>query len=93
MNYQIVKSILFNFSDYIHSGLDMDDVDDIFDKVIRTRKQCFVRPINGMLVYEVKTLLTNDEELAKIGEELTNELDIALVEKTENESIKHNRRN
>lgn len=93
MNYQIVKSILFNFADYIHSGLDMDDIDDIFDKVIRKRKQCFVRPINGMLVYEVKTLLTDDEELAKIGEELTNELDIALVEKTENESIKYNRRN
>lgn len=93
MNYQILKSLLYNFSDYIHMGISIDDIDDIFDKVAKRRKGCFVRPVEGMLVYEIKTLLTKDEELDIIGQEITKELDIKLVEITENESITKFRRN
>ena len=46
-----------------------------------------------MLVYEIKTLLTKDEELNIIGEELTKELDIKLVENAENETLTKFRRN
>lgn len=93
MNYQITKSLLYNFTDYVHLGLSMDEVDEIFDKVVRKRKNCFIRPVQGMLVYEIKTLLTKDEELNIIGEELTKELDIKLVENTENETITKFNRN
>lgn len=93
MPYQIIKSILFDFSDYVHCGLSVDDIDDIFDRVVKKYGKCFIKPVSGMLVYEVKTLLTKDEDIAIIGKELTEQLDIALVEKTENESIEHFRRN
>ena len=53
MNYQITKSLLYNFTDYVHLGVSMDEVDEIFDKVCKKRKNCFIRPVQGMLVYEI----------------------------------------
>lgn len=93
MGYQIIKSLLIDFSDYVHSGVSVDDIDETIEKVVQKHKGCFVRPINGMLVYEIKTLLTKDSDISIIGNAIIDELDIKLVEVTENETLTNFRRN
>jgi hypothetical protein len=78
--YSLIKSAIIDVSSYVHVGLSIDDIEDVFERVLLNTKSAVIRPIPSLLMYELKTIYEKDDDVIKLVDKITTELDILIVE-------------
>ena len=54
--YTILKSALFDVSDYVHSGVAIEDIEEIIETALTADgRKGMCRPVPGFLAYDIKT--------------------------------------
>ncbi len=85
--YQIFKCALLDVYPYLQCGVNPEDIDNVLKKTFKKRIDASYRLVDYVLMYEIRTIFTNDEDLIKLLDDIVNELDILLVNSRENNII------
>ena len=78
--YRLVKSAILDVSTYVDIGMNVDDIEECIENIIIKNKMAVVRPVQTMLMYEIKTLYQNDDDVLLLLEKIVNALDIMVVD-------------
>lgn len=82
--YTILKSALFDVSDYVHSGIAIEDIEEIIETALTADgRKGMCRPVPGFLAYDIKTTLKEDDKVNALMDSIVNKLDILLVDEKE----------
>lgn len=82
--YTIMKSALIDVSDYVHSGIDVEDIEEIIEEeLLKDGRKGMCRPIPGLLAYDIRTTFKEDAKLCELMDTIVNKLDILLVDEKE----------
>lgn len=89
--YTIMKSALLDVSDYVHSGIAIEDIEEIIEEsLLKDGRKGMCRPIPGFLAYDIKTTFKEDEKLLELMDSIVNKLDILLVDDKEKKFLVKN---
>lgn len=89
--YTILKGAILDVSEYIHSGVDIEDVEDTIEsQILKSKKVAFARLVPGALAYDIRTTITDDKALIELLDSIVNNLDLSLVETKENNFLNKN---
>ncbi len=86
--YTLTKGALLDVSDYVHAGVAIEDIEDILDKELTSKRCAICRPVNGFLAYDVRTTLKTDNEVSDLLDKIVDKLDILLVDSKEKSFLK-----
>lgn len=83
-SYTIMKGALLNVSEFVHSGIDIEDIEEVLDKELTKNKIVgLARPVPGMLAYDIRTIYTDDKDIIDLMDRIVDKLDILLVDTKE----------
>lgn len=77
--YSLVKGALLDISVYVHTGMEIEDIEEILTKVLMESKQGYAKPLNGLLAYHIQTNYSSDKDVIKLMDKIVDELDIELA--------------
>lgn len=82
--YTIMKSALFDVSDYVHAGIAIEDIEEVIENtLLKDGRKGMCRAIPGFLAYDIKTTLKDDDKVFELMDSIVNKLDILLVDEKE----------
>ena len=78
--YKLIKSAILDVSTYVDIGLSVDDIEECIEDIIIKNKMAVVRPVQTMLMYEIKTLYQNDDDVVILLNNIIDALDIMVID-------------
>lgn len=77
--YTLMKGALLDVSIYVHTGLEIEEIEEIIKNILIKEKGSFAKPVPSFLAYHIQTNYENDEDVIKLMEEIVNKLDLEMV--------------
>lgn len=77
--YTLMKGALLDVSVYVHSGVEIEEIEEIIKNILMKKKAGYAKPVPSFLAYHIETNYQKDDEVIKLMEEIVNRLDLEMV--------------
>ena len=77
--YTLMKGALLDVSIYVHTGIEIEEVEEIIKDVLTKEKGGFAKPVPSFLAYHIQTNFEKDEDVIKLMDKIVNKLDLEMV--------------
>ncbi len=77
--YTLMKGALLDVSIYVHTGVEIETIEEILKEVLMKEKAGYAKPVPSFLAYHIETNYQKDDEVIKLMEEIVNRLDLEMV--------------
>lgn len=86
--YTLMKGALLDVSVYVHSGIEIEEIEDTIAKILIKNKQGIAKPVSGFLAYHIQTQYEDDKDIIKLMDKIVLELDLLLAKLKYDDVIK-----
>lgn len=77
--YTLMKGALLDVSVYVHSGVELEVIEEILKEILMKEKAGYAKPVPSFLAYHIETNYQDDKDVIKLMEQIVNKLDLEMV--------------